>query len=73
MEVISEKKTICTAVKIFYKKDENFYIDIEQRKKDGWSVVKKANWYNERFENIIKTSSNGFVITYQKYEPIVEK
>jgi hypothetical protein len=70
MKILSEKKSICTIIKVLYAFGENYYQDIEDRKKDGWKVVavydKEYGWS----DLAIKRSSNGNVLTFKKYEPI---
>jgi len=68
MKILSEKKSICTTMKVLYDKGENYYQDIEQKKKEGWKVVTKPNWYDDRYDYVIKHSSNGAVLTYIRYD-----
>lgn len=74
MKILSEKKSICTSIKVLYERIENsyenYYEDIEKMKKEGWKPVTKPNFYDERNDIIIKSASNGIVITYVKYEEI---
>jgi len=70
MKVLSEKKSICTTMKVLYDKSESYYQDIEQKKKDGWKVVTRPNWYDGRNDYVIKHSSNGTVLTYIRYDPM---
>lgn len=70
MKILSEKQTICTTIKVLYENGENFYEDIDRKKKDGWNPVKKPNFYDENMEMVIKHASNGTVITYIRYENI---
>jgi hypothetical protein len=70
MRVLSEKKSVCTHIKVLYEKDENYYEDIKKRKEDGWIAVTKPNFYDERMEIVMKQSSNGTVITFVNYSDI---
>lgn len=70
MKILSEKKSMCITKKIFYNRDENYYEDIKNKKKEGWRVVTKPDYYNEREEMVIKSSQNGVVLTYIKYEKL---
>ena len=70
MKILSEKKSICTTMKVLYDESESYYQDIEQKKKDGWKVVTKPNWYDGRHDYVIKRSSNGTVLTYIRYDQI---
>lgn len=70
MEVLSTKYSICTTMKILYSNGEDYYKDMEEKKKNGWKVATKPNFYNEKYEPVIKHSSNGTVITYVKYKKI---
>lgn len=72
MKILNEKKSICTSMKVLYYDGESFYDDIKQKKKDGWIPVRKPGGYaNETLELVIKRASNGCVITYIKYEPVI--
>lgn len=68
MKVLSEKKSICTSIKISYNKDENFREDIKQRKQEGWRIAKRPNWYDGRYDEVIKYTSNETIVTYIRYD-----
>jgi len=70
MKTISYKKSICETIKVLYSFDENYFEDIMRKKIDGWKVVTKPNYYYDSEDIIIKSSSNGFVLTYKKYSRI---
>lgn len=57
-------------MKVLYEEGENYYTDIKEKKKEGWKPVTKPNFYDESWDMVIKSSSNGFVITFIKYERI---
>lgn len=70
LKILSEKKSICTSIKVLYEHNEDYYEDMKQKKKDGWHPSTKPSFYNENTEIVIKHSSEGAVITYLKFEPI---
>lgn len=72
MKILSTKQSMCTSMKVLYDKTEDYYEDIKRKKNEGWHPVTKPSFYNENMEIVKKTSSNGVVITYIKYEPFYE-
>jgi len=70
MKILNQKETKCTTMKVFYETNENYYDDIKQKKKEGWKVVTKPNWYDERMNIVMKTAQNGTVLTYIRYDEL---
>lgn len=68
MKILSEKKSICTTMKVLYSRDEDYYCAIRQMKNEGWKVATKPDYYNDRKEMVIKSAPNGVIITYIRYD-----
>lgn len=68
MRILSTKKSICTSMKVLYSDEENIYEDVKRKSEDGWRVVQRPNFYCNSYEWVMKKASNGWVITYVRYE-----
>lgn len=70
MKILNSKEMLFEEECVEYTSEDEYRKDLDKRRKDGWTRVKKANFETKEMEVISKRTNNGFTIRYKRFNGI---
>ena len=67
MKILNSKEMLFEEECVEYTSKEEYLNDLDKRRKDGWTRVKKANFDTKEMEVISKRTNKGFTIRYKRF------
>lgn len=67
MKILNSKEMLFEEECVEYTSEDEYRKDLDKRRKDGWTRVKKANFETKEMEVISKRTNKGFTIRYKRF------
>lgn len=67
MKILNSKEMLFEEECVEYTSKEEYLNDLDKRRKDGWTRVKKTNFDTKEMEVISKRTNKGFTIRYKRF------
>lgn len=71
MKVLNSKLMSFEEECVEYYSEEEYFTDLDKRRKQNWTQVKTANFKTGKMEVIRKNTNHGFTVRYKRFNGVL--